>query len=455
MSLYNIELEKSILATLMSLEDLLAESGADLNPSDFYAERHKTIFAAIKNLHSEHNAYDVVMVSDYLKSTGEIDVAGGDDYLADILAAVVSRFNFNSYVNRVKDLAKRRELKEIFQNSLDSIDSKFDDHIESLVNDTIQSLNQTNLASDKDYVMAADLCADFWNTFEAKEHGDIEPFIDTGFIELSSKLNLNKGDLCVIAGRPSMGKSTFAQNLLTYITKTTQKTSVFFSLEMPKVMVVERLISAIGTVNLTTIKTGGKARPNNETREEYLSGISAGMHFLQELPIVIEDKAGITIGEIRSKLNVIRHKEGELGVVVVDYIGLMGGIGKDIINDIGEITKQLKNMAKEFDCPIIALSQLNRSLENRPDKRPKASDLRDSGKIEQDADQIIAIYRDEVYHERTKDNADLAEAIILKNRNGVIGKVLLTFEGQYSRFCDFIPVNQEAIPEKFTGGNHA
>jgi replicative DNA helicase len=112
-------------------------------------------------------------------------------------------------------------------------------------------------------------------------------------------------------------------------------------------------------------------------------------------------------------------------------------------------------MAKEFDCPIIALSQLNRSLENRPDKRPKAADLRDSGKIEQDADQIVAIYRDEVYHERTADNADLAEAIILKNRNGVTGKVLLTFEGQYSRFCDFIAINHDDIPEKFMGGNHA
>lgn len=455
MSIHNIELEKSILSTLMNHEDLLAESGVNLEPTDFYGERHKIIFSAIKALHNNNSGYDAVMVNDYLESESQLDAVGGSEYLADILMSSASKFNFKSYVERVQDLAKRRAAKDAFQLAIDSIDSKFDSHVETLVNDTIQNLNKINLGGDKEYTLAKDLTADFWTTFEAKERGEVEPFIDTGFVEFSNKLNLNKGDLCVIAGRPSMGKSTFAQNLLTYITKTTQKTGVFFSLEMPKVMVVERLVSAIGTVNLTTIKTGGKARPNNESREEYLSGISAGMHFLEELPIVIEDKAGITIGEIRSKLNVIRHKEGEIGVVVVDYIGLMGGIGKDIVNDIGEITKQLKNMAKEFDCPIIALSQLNRSLENRPDKRPKAADLRDSGKIEQDADQIVAIYRDEVYHERSADNADLAEAIILKNRNGVTGKVLLTFEGQYSRFCDFIAINHDNIPEKFMGGNHA
>lgn len=454
MSLFNLELEKSILATLMSIDEVIAESSIDLAPTDFYAGRHQVIYKAISDLHHDKQGYDVMMVLDYLQTHSTLDAAGGEEYLGELLSSPVSRFNLASYVKRIKDLSKRREMKRVCQESIDAI-TDFEQPVEMLVNSTIQALNTTNLAAETDYYIAGDLVEDFWYTFEAKEQGRVEPYIDTGFIELSSKLNLNKGDLCILAGRPSMGKSTFAQNILACITRNTQKIGVFFSLEMPKDMVVERLISAIGTVNLTTIKTGGKVRPNNESREDYLSGIQDGMTFLKNLPIVIDDKSSITVGQIRSKLNTIRHKQGEIGIVVVDYIGLMGGIGNDIVNDIGVITKELKAIAKDFSCPVVALSQLNRSLENRPDKRPKASDLRDSGKVEQDADQIIAIYRDEVYNERTADNADLAEALILKNRNGAIGKVLLTFEGQYSRFCDFIPVNHDDIPQKFIGGNHA
>ena len=194
MSIHNIELEKSILSTLMNHEDLLAESGVNLEPTDFYGERHKIIFSAIKALHNNNSGYDAVMVNDYLESESQLDAVGGSEYLADILMSSASKFNFKSYVERVQDLAKRRAAKDAFQLAIDSIDSKFDSHVETLVNDTIQNLNKINLGGDKEYTLAKDLTADFWTTFEAKERGEVEPFIDTGFVEFSNKLNLNKGD---------------------------------------------------------------------------------------------------------------------------------------------------------------------------------------------------------------------------------------------------------------------
>lgn len=430
MDLYNIELERSALSSLMSIEGLLEQSGLEILDGYFYAGKHKEIFNAIKSLHDSKQSYDVVMVHEYLESRQGLEAIGGEEYLADLLNnAPATKFNFESYVTRLKDLAKRREVKQIFQDNLAVIDD-FDIPNQDLISNTIASLNASNVATGTQ-VTTRELCIDFFNLLNDKKNGKIEPYINTGFAELDNKLCLNRGDLCVIAGRPSMGKSTLAQNMLTFITQTTGKTGVFFSLEMPSMLVIERLTSAIGSVNLSHIKTG------HLTGEEW-DGATKAADFLGDVPLVIDDASNATVGEMRAKLNQIKHKQGKIGVVVVDYLGLMGGISKDPVNEIGEITKQMKAIAKDFDCPVLLLSQLNRSVEKNPDKRPRLSDLRDSGKIEQDADQVIALYRDEYYNKDSQQQG-VAEAIILKNRNGVTGTVRLGFEGQYSRFTNLVP----------------
>lgn len=439
--MYNIDLEKSVLASLLTHEDIIATTGVELCEQDFYAGRHQVICRAVLALHNQGQSYDVVMVNDYLQSHNLLD--DSEEILGELLNnSPATMFNFVHHVERLQALHQRRNIKHTLQQALERIDDVAID-IDEHLNNTLEKLHVSSTPK-QDYAFTADLCLEFYNQFHAKVKGEVEPFIDTGFAELDNKLMLNNGDLCVIAGRPSMGKSTLAQNILTYITHTTGKTGVFFSLEMPKNMVMERLISAIGSVSLSTIKSGGRNHADGQPTESEFVGITNAISTLQNLPLVIDDTSSITVSQIRAKLNKIRHKQGEIGCVVVDYIGLMGGIGKDVVNDIGVITTQLKAIAKDFDCPVVALSQLNRGLETRPDKRPKMSDLRDSGRVEQDADQIIGVYRGEYYlneSSKAEERENLrgrAEAIILKNRNGIVGTAHLGFQGEFSRFVNLV-----------------
>lgn len=447
-NLFNIEIEKSIISSLLSIDHLLAESGVDLQEEDFYANRNQTIFGAIKSLHNSKLGYDATMVLDFLEKRNQLETAGGEGYLTAMLNTMpASKFNFVSHVNRLKDLSQRRRVQALCSETMATVENS-DKPIPDLISNVIGELSKSN-QSNSDFYMAGDLCQGFLDNLNDKVKGKIEPFIDTGFPALNNKINLNPTDLMIIAARPSMGKSTLAQNILLYITEKTNKTGVFFSTEMARNLVMNRLISAVGTVNLGTIMSGGannkgmideaEVNKGEPTVEEW-GGITSGIAFLKDLPLIIDDKSQITVGEMRAKLNKIRHDKGEIGVVVVDYIQILGGISNsnNRVTATGDVTNGLKNIAKDFNCPVIALSQLNRGLESRPDKRPMMSDLRESGEIEQIADQIVAIYRDEVYNEKTE-HKGVAEMIILKNRNGVKGTVRLGFEGKYSRFTNLMP----------------
>lgn len=434
MNLYNIEIEKNVLASLMSIDNLLATTGVNLQVHDFYSVRYQQIFEAILALHHDDKPYDIVMINDYLQSRGE----NLEDVLSEILQnGITAKFNFLAYVERLQDLSQRRKLKQVYQNALDDV-INVETPITDLLNDTLAKLNNTDNVK-TGYSLTAELCNGFLDDLHAKIKGDIEPYIDTGFLALNGKIMLSNGDLCVIAGRPSMGKSTLAQNILTYITHTTGDIGVFFSLEMSKKMVMDRLVSAMGGVSLATLKSGGKNRADGQPSEQEWVGITNAMQTLKNLPLVIDDTPQISLGYLRATLNKISHQHGKVGVVVVDYIGLMAEAnGKDLVNGIGQITATLKTIAKEFNCPVIALAQLNRDLEKRPDQRPRMSDLRDSGKIEQDADQIIGMYRAEYYKPDDASLKGKAEAIVLKNRNGVIGGVELGFQGEFSRFVNLV-----------------
>ena len=452
--LHNLDMEKSVLASLMINENY-ADVEGKLTGKNFYAERHETIFDAITHLYNQKQPYDVVMVMDELESKNKLHLIGGEEYLGELLASSSATFNIAAYCVKIKDFSQRRSAIEKLKQGIDQLEN-FDKSTDTLINDSISDLNNVMMQSTKGgYVVASSLLDGFYEKLLSVVKHGVQPFIGTGFEELNNKLQVEKGDLVIIAARPSMGKTTLAQNIAVNMVKETGKTGVFFSLEMTKESVIQRLISATGSVRLGAIRSGdlgvdGDSRFNNTT--EWGRMVDA-MDEVKNLSYVIDDTNGLTVGEMRSVLNKIRREQGEIGVIMVDYIQIMGGIDEsgNTARQIGNITRELKGFGKEFDCPVIALSQLNRSLETRGNKRPIMSDLRESGAIEQDADQILFIYRDEVYNAESKEKG-VAEIIIGKNRQGEIGSVRLGFEGQYSRFTNYVPNFDD---EPTFGGNHA
>jgi replicative DNA helicase len=262
----------------------------------------------------------------------------------------------------------------------------------------------------------------------------------TGFIELDKRIGgMADGDLIIIGARPSAGKSTLAMNIVEHAASSSELPWLVCSLEMPTLQLTQRMISFCGGVNFGSVKSG------NLTDDEWVRYTSATAR-LMNVPITINDKGLQTLPEIRRQTVALKRKYGKFGGLMIDYIGLMGGIDQNNkVNSIGVISAGLKSLAKELSCPVIALSQLNRGLEQRPNKRPVMSDLRESGAIEQDADIIMFIYRDEVYNPNSE-AAGTAEIIVAKQRNGALGTAVLGFEGQYSRFTNLMG--------SYQGGDH-
>jgi replicative DNA helicase len=254
--------------------------------------------------------------------------------------------------------------------------------------------------------------------------------ISTGFTDLDEKTSgLQPADLIIVAGRPSMGKTTFAMNLVENALMRSEKSILVFSLEMPAESLVMRMLSSLGRIDQTKVRSG-------RLDEDDWPRLTSAVNLLQERKLFIDDSAGISPSDMRARTRRLAREHGEIGLIMVDYLQLMqigGSGGENRTNEISEISRSLKALAKEFNCPVVALSQLNRSLEQRPNKRPINSDLRESGAIEQDADVIMFVYRDEVYHPETEYKG-VAEVIIGKQRNGPIGTVRLAFQGKYTRF---------------------
>ena len=259
--------------------------------------------------------------------------------------------------------------------------------------------------------------------------------ISTGFTDLDEKTSgLQPADLIIVAGRPSMGKTTFAMNLVENALMRSEKSILVFSLEMPAESLVMRMLSSLGRIDQTKVRSG-------RLDEDDWPRLTSAVNLLQERKLFIDDSAGISPSDMRARTRRLAREHGEIGLIMVDYLQLMqlGGSGSDNrTNEISEISRSLKALAKEFNCPVVALSQLNRSLEQRPNKRPINSDLRESGAIEQDADVIMFVYRDEVYHPETEYKG-VAEVILGKQRNGPIGTVRLAFQGKYTRFDNLAP----------------
>ena len=443
---HSIEAEQSLLGGLMldhaswdKIADVVAEQ-------DFYRKDHQLIFAAIAALAEQASPCDVVTVSEFLDNRGELDQAGGLEYLATLANETPGAANARSYARILRERSMLRSLisagNEI-SGAAFSTDgrtaSEIVDEAERLVFEIAESGARAR-AGFKPLKQILPAAVDRIDLLHQSD-GDITG-ISSGFAEFDKlTAGLQGGDLIVIAGRPSMGKTTLAVNIAENASIGSQIPTAIFSMEMPSEQLAFRMISSLGRVNQTHLRTG------NFPDEDW-SRINTAVQLMSEAPIFIDDTAGLSPTEIRARARRLQREHG-LGLIVVDYLQLMivPGNKENRATEISEISRSLKALAKELSVPIIALSQLNRSVEQRTDKRPVMSDLRESGAIEQDADLIIFIYREEVYNQDTP-RKGIADISIAKQRNGPIGDFPLTFVGRYTKFENWVPDSyaEEAYP---------
>jgi len=435
---YSQEAEQSVLGGLLLDNSRWDDVSDKVSGSDFYLRYHRVIFDASRKLLEAGQPLDLITLSELLEKQEKLEDVGGFAYLADLAKNTPSAANITAYSEIVREKAVLRNVISVGNEIVSSAyDSK-----EVSSTELIDSIESKVLAISNQHSVSVDSMQSLGNVLE-KTLGRMEELLhtaqdgvtglSTGFTDLNKKTaGLQNSDLIIVAARPSMGKTTFAMNLCENAAMENDKPVLIFSLEMPSEQLMMRMLSSLSRVDLTKIRT-------SQLDDEDWAKISGATGMLMERDnIFIDDRSGITPTELRVKARRMAREHGGLSMIMVDYLQLMQvpGLQGNRTLEIAEISRSLKALAKELNVPVVALSQLNRTLESRPDKRPINSDLRESGSIEQDADLIMFIYRDEVYYEDSKDKGT-AEIIIGKQRNGPIGNVRLTFQGQYSRFDNF------------------
>jgi len=431
------EAEQSLLGGLM-LDTAAWEKVADVvSAGDFYRKDHRLIFAAIAALAEDGHPCDVVTVCEHLDNRGELQQAGGLEYVAILANETPGAANAKAYANILRERAVLRALISAGNQISGSAyategrnATELVDEAERLVFDIAEqgARGREGFKSLKQILPATVDRIDLLH----QSDGDITG-TSTGYKEFDKMTaGLQPGDLIIIAGRPSMGKTTFAINIAENAAIGAKVPTAIFSMEMPSEQLAFRMISSLGRVDQTHLRTG------NFPTEDW-SRIHAAVQLMSDAPIFIDDTAALSPTEIRARARRLKREHG-LGLIVIDYLQLMQvhGITENRATEISEISRSLKALAKELSIPIIALSQLNRSVEQRTDKRPVMSDLRESGAIEQDADIIVFIYREEVYNQDTP-RKGVADITIAKQRNGPIGDFPLTFIGRYTKFENWMP----------------
>ena len=426
----NLEAEESVLGGILLDPDALDRIIEVMSAADFYRDAHRTIFETMLALSERGEPIDLITLSDALKARGQLPQVGGATFLAELGDKVPSAANVAHYARIVRDKAVLRSLirvsGEIVGRCYDSQDDieQFLDEAERLIYDVSEQRIRPAFFKVGDMIM--DTIKTVEQLYERKE---MVTGVPTGFLDLDQKTaGLQPADLVIIASRPSMGKTAFALNIAQYVALQTNATVGVFSLEMAKEQLVMRLLCAEARVDNAKVRAGYLAE-----RDFPRLAMAAGR--LAEAPIFIDDTPGLNVLELRAKARRLK-REHDLGVVIVDYLQLMRGLDQkqeNRVQELAEISRGLKALAKEMQVPVVALSQLNRQVETRGDKRPIMSDIRESGSIEQDADVILFLYRDEMYHADSADEGT-AEIIIGKQRNGPIGTVRLAFRSEYTRF---------------------
>ncbi len=404
---------------------------------DFYRPEHQMIFRVMSQQSEANSPIDVVTLVESLKALNQLESAGGLDYLSELAGNARGTANIKAYADIIRERSILRRLISVAHGIADSGYNPAGKKAAEILDEAEQQV--FNIADER----PQDQGPVYINPLLTKAVDRIDELaglnggltgLSTGYTDLDRMTSgLQKSDLVIVAGRPSMGKTAFAMNLVEHAVLTNEKPVLVFSLEMPAESLIFRMLSSIGHINQTKLRTG-------QLSEDDWPGFNRAVARLKDRPLFIDDSAGLSPMEMRARARRIVREHGQLGMVVVDYLQLMQvkGTSENRVGEISEISRSLKLLAREFECPVVALSQLNRSLEQRPNKRPVMSDLRESGAIEQDADLIAFIYRDEVYNEDSPEKG-IAEVIIGKQRNGPIGTVKLSFIGEFTRFQNFAP----------------
>jgi replicative DNA helicase len=432
----SLEAEQAVLGGLMLDNRRLDEVGEVVSAEDFYSRHHQTIFRAITDLATDNEPVDVVTTSQKLESRGELPEIGGMSYLGALAANTPSTVNILSYARIVREKSVLRRLIEaagdIGEKSYNP-DGASSDEVLDYAEKLIFDISQRERAARAGFVPIQGLLTQAIDRIE-ELYESKEPItgVSTGFPDLDRMTSgLQSSDLIIIAGRPSMGKTTLAMNIAEVASVGKGLPVAVFSMEMPGQQLAMRMLASLGRINAHKIRTG-------KLSDDDWPRLTSAVGLLNQAPIFIDDSAALTPLEVRSRARKLTREHGRLGMLIIDYLQLMqssqGSENRAI--ELSGITRALKILAKELNVPVVVLSQLNRGLEQRPNKRPVMSDLRESGAIEQDADVILFIYRDEVYNEDSPDKGK-AEVIIGKQRNGPIGTVALTFLGEFTRFESF------------------
>jgi len=435
---HSIEAEQAVLGGLMLDNNAWERVLDQVSDGDFYRHDHRLIFRAVHKLADANQPFDVVTLHEQLDKEGLSSQVGGLAYLAELAKNTPSVANIKAYAAIIRERATLRQLISISTDIADNAFNPQGRNAEEILDDAERQIFQIAEARPKTggpvgvnelLTMAIDRIDTLFNS-----DSDITG-VSTGFTDLDEKTSgLQPADLIIVAGRPSMGKTTFAMNLVENAVLRTDKAVLVFSLEMPGESLIMRMLSSLGRIDQTKVRSG-------QLDDDDWPRLTSAVNLLNDRKLFIDDTAGISPSEMRARTRRLAREHGEIAMIMVDYLQLMqipGSAGDNRTNEISEISRSLKALAKEFNCPVIALSQLNRSLEQRPNKRPVNSDLRESGAIEQDADVIMFVYRDEVYHPETE-HKGVAEIIIGKQRNGPIGFVRLAFIGKYTRFENLAP----------------
>ncbi|WP_111655667.1 replicative DNA helicase [Isoalcanivorax indicus] len=433
----SVEAEQAVLGGLMLNNDAWDQVSERVGEHDFYRKDHRLIFRVMVQLVEQDQPRDLVTVSEALENLGQLEGAGGIAYLSELSRNTPSAANISAYADIVRERSILRQLIQISQKVADrafrpegASSSEILDQAESAIFEIAEQQNRGSGPEGIKSILkkAVDKIDELYRTKSAVTG------LSTGFTELDRMTSgMQPADMIVVAARPSMGKTTFAMNLVEHVAIKEDKPVLVFSMEMPSDSLVMRMLSSLGRINQQNVRSG-RLDADDWPR------ISSAIQLLSERKLYIDDTGGLSPMEMRARARrVARECGGKLGLIMIDYLQLMQVPGSDNrVNEISEISRSVKGLAKELEVPVVVLSQLNRSLEQRPNKRPVMSDLRESGAIEQDADVIVFLYRDEVYNKDSQEKG-IAEIIIGKQRNGPIGTIRLAFRGEFTRFDDLAP----------------
>lgn len=432
----NIEAEEWILGGILLDPDAIGRTLELLEPAAFYLKTHQDIYEAMCELNAQGSPTDLVSVADWLRDRQRLEVIGGIQKLTQLVDRTVSAVNIDRYALLVAEKYARRRLiqvgTEIAQLGYDTAEdsARLLDRAEQKIFDLSQG------KAKQDLVSAAEILTNTFSEIEDRNTGSVVPGLPCGFYDLDAMTQgFQRSDLVIVAGRPSMGKTSFVLNVARNIAQLHKLPIAVFSLEMSKEQLIYRLLSSEAQIESSRLRAGRISQHEWEPLGRAIASLS-------DLRIYIDDTPDIAITEMRSKCRrLMAEQGGSLGLIMLDYLQLMEGSGDNRVQELSKMTRSLKGLARELNVPVLALSQLSRGVESRTNKRPMMSDLRESGSIEQDADLIVMLYRDEYYNPDTPDRGT-AEIIITKHRNGPTGTIKLLFEPQFTRFRNLANPNR-------------